>query len=359
MNFEQLDVAQQEAVQRAIVSEWRRLQGYRYIVAPGTWHVCKRGACRMVQLACNIRLYHDGSVKIVAPSDQASNTVAVRTIFVCWRTGKVHVCGNACRRDATGACQLTGHRHRQLWTGTVQSAANEHSNGGGSGSTVAARRAGVNVHRRGATVGMDVVRHATRDILEYLCFSDTRRRYAARLLDAARGKTRRWCTRVAREQCGMNFCHIVEYYGSAVFTARACARPLRMPAAKRERLLEIMAECVHRLHTVLGHDVITALSGSVRVFSLAALYLMRTGLRSSATGQMVVPRVNALAVMLPNAHLLSSTVFPEMYETQNRSRQLTNSIRFLSGAILKIGTTQNLDVSGHLLDVHGFDEFVL
>lgn len=354
MYFEQLDVAQREAVQRAIVAEWRRLQGIRYIVAPGTWHVCKRGACRMVQLACNVRLTLDGGVNIVPPSDQARDTVSVRTVFVCWRTGKVHVCGSACQRDTTGACKLTGHLHCQLWTGTVQSAASEHR----MGNTMAARRANLVVHRRGAMVGIDVVRHATRDILEYLCFSDTRRQYAARLLDSARGKTRRWCARVTREHGPMNFCQLLEYYGSAVFTARACSRSLRMPAAKRERVLKIMAECVHRLHTVLGHDVITALSGSVRVFSLAALYLMRTGLRSSATGQMVVPRVNALAVMLPNAHLLSSTVFPEMYETQNRSRQLTNSIRFLSGAILKIGTTQNLDVSSHLLDVHGFDEFV-
>ena len=356
MNFEQLDVAQQQSVQRAIVSEWRRLQGYRYIVEPGTWHVCKRGACRMVQLACNVRLQAHDKVDIAPPFDHARNTVVVQSVFVCWRTGKVHVCNNTCKRDATGACQLTGHRHQQLWTGTPQSAANADSGGN---STVAARRAGVVVHRRGATVGIDVVRHTTRDILEYLCFSSTRQRYAERLLDLARGNTRRWCARVAREHWPLNFCDVLQYYGSAVFAARACARPLRMPVAKRDRMLDSMAECVHRLHTVLGHDVITALSGSVRVFSLAALYLMRTGLRSSVTGQMVVPRVNALAVMLPNAHLLSSTVFPRMYETQNRSRQLTNSIRFLSGAILKIGTTQNLDVSGHLLDVHGFAEFVL
>ena len=355
MYFEQLDVAQQNAVRDTIVTKWRRMQGNRYIVEPGRWHTCKRGVCRMVQLACNVRLHQDGNVDVVSTSDTAHDIVYVRTVFVCWHTGKVHTCcNNACQRDATGACMLTGHRHRQLWTGTLQSAANEN----GDNSTVANRRANVIVYRRGATVGMDVVRHATRDTLEYLCFSDTRRRYAERLLDGARDKTRRWCTRVAREQESMNYCHMLQYYGSAVFAARACGRPLRMSAAKRERFMLFASECVHRLHTVLGHDVITALSGSVRVFSLAALYLMRTGLRSSATGEMVVPRVSTLAVVLPNAHLLSSTVFPEMYETQNRSRQLTNSIRFISGAILKVGTTQNLDVCRQLSDVHGFDEFV-
>lgn len=111
MNFTQLNVAQQQSVQRVIVSEWRRLQGYRHIVEPGAWHVCKRGACRMVQLACNVRLQAHDKVDIAPPFDRARDTVVVQSVFVCWCTGKVHVCGNTCQRDATGACTLTGHRH--------------------------------------------------------------------------------------------------------------------------------------------------------------------------------------------------------------------------------------------------------
>lgn len=354
MYFEQLDVAQQHAVRDTIVTSWRRHQGNRYIVAPGRWHTCERGACRMVQLACNVRLKQSGDVDVLPPLETApSDQIKVRTVFVCWRTGKVHVCTSACCRGATGACGLTGHCHHQIWTGTGHAAANQHG-----ASSMASRRATAIVHRRGATVGSDVVRRATRDILEYLCFSSTRQQYALRLLHLARGKTRRWCTRQLREHKSVAYCDVVEYYGNAVFIARACARPLRMNADVRERFLAAMAEFVHRLHTVLGPNVLTALSGSVRVLSLAALYLMRTGLRCSTTGNMVVPRVRTLAVILPNAHLLSSAVFPAMYETQNRSRQLTNSIRFLGSAILKVGTTQKLDLRLHDPDVHGIDEFL-
>ena len=108
--------------------------------------------------------------------------------------------------------------------------------------------------------------------------------------------------------------------------------------AVRDRLLRAVSTCVHRLHVVLGPDVLEALA-SVRIFSLAAVYLMRTGLRSSTTGEMAVPRVPVLGVILPNAHLLSSNTFPDIHETQNRSRQLTNAIRYLGSAILKVGTT--------------------
>lgn len=161
------------------------------------------------------------------------------------------------------------------------------------------------------------------------------------MLEAARGKTRRWVLRRVREGHAVQYSDILEFYGSAAFAARSCTRPLRMSPAARDRLLGAVAQCVHRLHVALGPDVVAALA-SVRVFGLAAVYLMRTGLRSSTTGQMAVPRVPVLGVILPNAHLLSSNTFPDIHETQNRSRQLTNSIRFLGSAILKVGTTQSL-----------------
>ena len=327
MDFLQLDVAQQNLIRDAIVGEWRRRQVGRYLVRPGAWHACGGGGrCRMVQLACDVCL-DGGSVRIVA---RGTGHVRVRNLFVCWQTGKVHTCTDACRRCESGACHLTGHRCQSARLPQVTS-----------GDTSLSRRMCANVHRRGAVVGSNVVRRATRDILGYLCFSETRRQYACRLLDAARGKTRRWVARRVREGHPVHYVDMLEFYASATFSARACTRPLRMPQAARDRLLRATAECVHRLHVALGPDVVSALS-SVRVFSLAAMYLMRTGLRSSQTGQMVVPRVAQLAVLLPNAHLLSSITFPDIREAQTRSRQLTNSIRFLGAAVLKLGTTPRL-----------------
>ena len=323
MDFLQLDVAQQHAVRDAIVAEWRRRQGDRYLPRPGAWHRCDPDACRMVQLACDVRLEPRNRVRFVAPGD---GHVRVRNVFVCWKTGKVHVCTDACTRNAHGACWLTGHR--------CQSAALPPAHG----DTSASRRAVAVVHRRGAIAGSDVVRRATRCILEYLCFSETRRSYALRLLEAARSKTRRWVMRRVREGHATQYADILEFYASTAFAARSCTRPLRMQPAVRHRLLRAVSTCVHRLHVALGPDVVDALA-SVRVFSLAAVYLMRTGLRSSTTGLMAVPRVPLLGVILPNAHLLSSNTFPDIHETQNRSRQLTNAVRYLGAAILKVGTT--------------------
>ncbi len=326
MDFLQLDVAQQGAVRDAIVSEWRRRQSGRYLMRPGGWHACRGGHCRMVQLACDVRL-QDGLVNIVA---RGTGHVRVRNLFVCWQTGKVHTCTDACNRCEDGACHITGHRFQAATLPLVTG-----------GDTSLSRRLSATVHRRGAVVGTNVVRRTTRDIMQYLCFSDTRRRYACRLLESARGKTRRWVARRLREGHAVHYRDVHDFYGSTVFTARACTLSLRMDTAARNRLLRATAECVHRLHVALGPEVVSILS-SVRVFSLAAMYLMRTGLRSSQTGQMVVPRVTQLAIVLPNAHLLSSITFPDIREAQSRSRQLTNSIRFLGAAVLKLGTTPSL-----------------
>tara|TARA_B100000424_G_scaffold127331_1_gene96406 strand:+ start:1805 stop:2686 length:882 start_codon:yes stop_codon:yes gene_type:complete len=288
----------------------------------------------MVQLACDVRLGDGNSVQFVAPGDGHAR---VRNLFVCWDTGKVHVCSDACQRNASGACSLTNHKCQATAPPVLH------------GDTSASRRAVINVHRRGAVAGADVVRRATQDILYYLCFSDTRRRYAMRLLNAARGKTRRWVMRRVREVRAVQYLDVLEFYCSTVFAARSCMRPLQMAPDVRDRLLHSVTERVHRLHVVLGPEVAASLA-SVRVFSLAAVYLMRTGLRSSSTGDMVVPRVPELGVILPNAHLLSSNTFPDIHETQNRSRQLTNSIRFLGSAILKVGTTPLYSVCGTARD---------
>ena len=338
MDFLQLDVAQRHTVRDAFVRAWRRRQAGRYLPRPGRWHVCNASACRMVQLSCDVVLDANETVRFVAAGD---GHVRVRNLFVCWETGKVHTCSDACSRDATGACRLTGH--------ACQSAVVPQLNGDSSVS----RRALAVVHRRGVTAGADVVRRATRDILEYLCFSDTRRRYAARLLQSARSKTRRWVMRRMRERCPTHYSDVLEFYGSAAFPARACVRPLRMAASARERLVVAVSACVHRLHVALGPDAVNALA-SVRVFCLAAVYMLRTGLRCSSTGQMAVPRVSVLGIILPNAHLLSSNTFPDIHETQNRSRQLTNAIRFLGSAVLKVvGTTQR---SGGTWWQHGDDD---
>ena len=334
MDFLQLDVAQRHRVSDAIVREWTRRQGSRYLRRPGSWHRCDPKTCRMVQLACDVCLVRDNGVRFVAPGN---GHVRVRNLFVCWETGKVHVCSDACRRNAAGACSLTKHRCQASVPPPVHS------------DTSASRRAVVNVHRRGAVAGADVVRRAAHDILDYLCFSETRRRYALRLLSSARGKTRRWVLRRVREGHAVQYADVLEFYGSAVFAARSCMRPLRMAPVDRDRLLGDVAERVHRLHVVLGPDVVASLA-SVRIFSLAAVYLMRTGLRSSTTGDIVVARVPALGVILPNAHLLSSNTFPDIHETQNRSRQLTNSVRFLGSAILKVGTTPGIEACLRLQD---------
>lgn len=326
MDFLQLDVKQRDSVLGAIVAEWRRRQGNRYLRRPGSWHQCNAMTCRMIQLSCDVCLEPDDGVRFVAPG---TGHVRVRNLFVCWETGKVHTCSEACRRTANGACCLTGHRCQSAALPLVHA------------DTSSTRRATAVVHRRGAVAGTDVVRRATRDILEYLCFSERRRKYALRLLEAARGKTRRWVLREVREGRVVQYSDMLEFYGSATFAARSCTRPLRMLPATRDRLLSAVAECVHRLHVALGPNVVEALA-SVRVFGLAAVYLMRTGLRCSTTGQMAVPRVPILGVILPNAHLLSSNTFPDIHETQNRSRQLTNSIRYLGSAILKVGTTHGL-----------------
>ena len=324
MDFLQLDVVQRNLVRDSIVGEWRRRQGNRYLFRPGGWHTCSAQSCRMVQLACDVCLLGgDNKVEIVA---KGSGHVRVRNLFVCWHTGKVHTCTETCCRSATGACRLTGHRCQTV--APPQECAH----------TVLARRALASVHRRGAVAGSDVVRRVTRKTLEYLCFSDTRRRYANRLLAGARGKTRRWVLRQVREKHSLYYGDVVQFYGNAVFQARSCTRPLCMPPRVRDSLLAAAAECVHRMHVALGADVVAALN-STPVFCLGALYLMRTGLRCSRSGDMAVPRVAVLGVILPNAHLLSSSTFPDIRETQSRSRQLTNSIRFLVTAILKVGTT--------------------
>ena len=326
MDFLQLDVAQQHRVRDAIVREWRRRQGGRYLLHPGRWHACRAGACRMVQLACDVRLVgQDADVAIVAPG---AGHVSVRCVFVCWETGKVHTCTDACSRTAAGACRRARCQ---------------------CGAAAGARRhvgaAPATVHRRGrrGRRGRRAARHPG-TITEYLC-SETRRRYALRLLEAARGKTRRWVLRRVRERHPVQYADVLEYYGNAVWPARACTRPLRMAPAARERLVGRVADTVHRLHVALGADAVAVLS-STRVFCLAAVYLMRSGLRCSRTGQMAVPRVAVLGFILPNAHLLSSNTFPDIHETQNRSRQLTNSIRYLGSSILKqAGTTQRVQQS--------------
>ena len=106
MDFLQLDVAQRHTVRDAIVREWRRRQAGRYLPRPGLWHVCDAGTCRMVQLSCDVVLDANETVRFVAAGD---GHVRVRNLFVCWETGKVHTCSDACSRNAAGACRLTGH----------------------------------------------------------------------------------------------------------------------------------------------------------------------------------------------------------------------------------------------------------
>ncbi len=244
----------------------------------------------MVQLACDVKL-GDGRVAIVAPG---SGDVRVSNVFVCWLTGKVHRCSELCRRNSSGVCDVTGYRYTLTMLPQTLST-----------DTPVARRSVALMHRRGATVGNDVVRRTTRDIVRYLCFSDTRYAYATRLLSSARGKTRRWVIRQLREKSPVDSADISLFYANTVFAARSSTQPFRMPLATRQRLLAAVSESVHRLHAALGAEVVSALS-STRVFCLASVYLMRLGLRSSSSGEAMVPRVPVLSAILPNAHLLST-----------------------------------------------------
>jgi len=319
-----LDVCGRRQVVDLLVALWRQAQGDRYLLAPGSWHACASGLCRLVQLRARVTPPPD--VTIVTPSSPVPDaSFVVESVFVCWSTGKVHVCmGEPSVACGSGTvCALTG---RPLAPRAVVAPL--------SSGTSALSSAIPSLRRSDADPSRTAARVA-RDMVLRLAFSGRRLKHAQRARVQARQRTRRWVLQhvISRAERGLAPCwgSVVSAHARLTWLAReSSAAPFRMPRARRDALASSLGAAVGRLRAACVPCGVATVP--VAVFALAVLYLLRVGLWHSATGAQLLPRYDVLGRILPNANQITDYV-PDV-----RARQFTNATRWITVCVSSLGS---------------------